>query len=169
MRLADLSAKLRGCLGVSAPDASLLRTWTEENILAPKGGGSSGKHRLYPEGEFAWALMAALIYEYGLRGASLKAAMIALRSWNDNQEPQPITDSGFHQLIQKSTSKIDQIAILRIRTDKDQFAYRILEFPDKMDRLQKPYLRLSLAWIAGLLEPDSPERIAAGRTPLPLW
>ena len=67
-------------------------------ILVPEVAGLSGKHRVYSEGEAAWAMIAAAMHRFGLRGASLKAAMVALRTWNDRKEyPLPISDPGFHE------------------------------------------------------------------------
>ena len=151
MKLADLETRLRHRLGSGAPDKSLLRVWTDDHVLVPDGGGSSGKHRVYSEGEAAWAMIAAAMHQFGLRGASLKAAMVALRTWNDRKEDFPISDFGLHQFSDVGDAKPDHIAIVRSKIDLERPTYHIVESSAELNALEEPHIRLSLAWIERLL------------------
>jgi hypothetical protein len=151
MKLADLAILLHNRLGAGAPDKSLLRVWTDDLVLVPDGGGSSGKHRVYSEGEAAWAMIAAAMHRFGLRGASLKAAMVALRTWNDRKESLPISDPGFHEFSGANDATPDQIAVVRSLIDAERPAYRVVENLAELGALEEPHIRLSLAWIKRLL------------------
>ena len=129
----------------------MLRIWTEENVLIPLGGGSSGRHRVYPDGERIWAAIASCLHIAGIKGANLTAAVVALRSWNDSLDSPLVTDSGFCDPTILGGMTVDHVAIVRQATPGPKPTYRVVHEAMALDRLQEPHMRLSLAWLERLL------------------
>ena len=61
----------------------------------------------------------------------LVVCLIALRSWNDNHERQPIPDAGLEDMASQLDVLFDQVAIVRNSTDSGRLGYRIVENSDE--------------------------------------